>query len=153
MNYHQNRYHYYGVRSIRGGGGLSESTSTIASNSTGSVQRSDIHQSLEKASNKASPRPRKAAIEASQNHLMMGNIGIPPHGLAVSMPGPVPAQVNRPEPTEELIQDLLRLPMPDLTKMPNHERVSEFLQMYRRHCAELLRFGLQGEFNNVCSSN
>jgi hypothetical protein len=90
------------------------------------------------------PRSRKAVVESSQSNL-------PSVVSEVTIPGSVPAPYHRPEPTEELIQDLLRLPMPDLAKVPNAERISEFMQMYRRHCAELLRFGLQGEFNNVCN--
>lgn len=56
---------------------------------------------------------------------------------------------HRPAPSDEFIHDLMRLPSPDYSKFPvgiSMEHLTEFLRVYRVHCEELLREGLQGRF-------
>ena len=56
---------------------------------------------------------------------------------------------HRPAPSEDFLQELLRLPAADYTKFPvgvSMEHLHEFLRVYRVHCEDLLREGLQGRF-------
>ena len=71
---------------------------------------------------------------------------------AASFPAPKETAVHRPQPSAELLNDLLRFPLPDYSKFPmgvNIERVADFLRLYRDHSELLLKQGLQGQFDTV----
>jgi RFX DNA-binding domain len=59
---------------------------------------------------------------------------------------------QRDAPSDNLIQDLLRLPVPDYSKLPMEietPKLSQFLELYRDHCYKVLKLGLQGNFDAV----
>lgn len=58
----------------------------------------------------------------------------------------------RAPPSNELLQELLRFPLPDYSKFEvgiNMDHINEFLRLYREHCENMAREGLQGHFEHV----
>jgi hypothetical protein len=67
------------------------------------------------------------------------------------MPMPI-----RPVPSKEEIEEQLRLPPPDFTKLPinaDMEAASEFFRLYRSHMELLASHGLSGQFMAVLLFN